>query len=1191
MPHKDAHTNAANKRTRRLWRVGALLLPRVTCAVICLSPLLHVAATTEAKVTLRRDALAARPDGQSDVDALVTGVTIERKIKGGETHHYQVRFEADQYARIVIKRLDVNLLVNASGPGRHDAAIYESPAGPQSPLVVSLVAEAPGLHDIKVRPVERWAAEGRYEIRLEDVRAAGPDDRKRAAAGRKVAEARRLQLLDTEESRRAAIAAYKEGLALWEEIGDGVEQANTLHFIAQTYRASGGGYFDKAVESYEHALTLRPEEDAQARAYTYLALADLYRDLKNPATSLPHYQKALELFEAGNNARGRAAALYGRGLAKALQREMPAALKDYEAALLIYGSPESRDRHEEARTLQAMGGAYEVQGAPDRALEFFNRALEGWQETGDPARAGNTYNSIAKLADDRGDWQEALDNYDKALAYYEQGEAAAEHGKAAIRNTRAVTLYNLGFTYAALGDYQKAVDLLKQSLPLRGDSRRGQGITHMAMGYFHALAGEPRAALESCDRALPLQKEAGDPRESHTLTVMGIARAAMGEHREALVLYNRALEIQQNTTRRDPQAEAITQVRRGDSLAALGDVEQALAAYGRSRQLYRESKDRNGESVALFGMARVESSRNNLTAALKLVEDALEAAEPLRANVTSQQLRVSYFAAKVNYYELYIDLSMRLRAGGGEAERTAAAFEASERARARSLLDMLSQARVEAGRRADPELAALAEKHLRLQREIQAKKALSEPAPSRKDASEDAGLKSEIAKLYAEREGVEAQLRSRYPRYASLMYPQPLTAAGVQSLLDEETLLLEFALGEERSYAWALTATKLQGYTLPPRSELEETARRLSELLRAGQPLPNDSAAERAKRMARAEAEYWPLAAQFSRTLFGPVASLLKKRRLLIIADGQLNYLPLGALPLPSTGDAAAGASIQAALSNVPLVTDHEVVSLPSASVLSVLRQTVRREQATKSVAVFADPIFDKDDPRLRLATRAKSAGSEQSESVALASRELDSGGGDTPKLQRLLASGREARDILSFAPSGSSMEATGFKASRESLLGARLSQYRVVHFATHGILNEQNPELSGVVLSLYDEQGRFHKDGFVRLGDIFGLHLPVDLVVLSACRTALGKEVRGEGLIGLTRGFMYAGAPRVIASMWNVDDDATAELMKRFYQKMLKEGMTPASALMAAQASMAAQKRWSNPYYWAGFVLLGEPK
>jgi CHAT domain-containing protein len=156
--------------------------------------------------------------------------------------------------------------------------------------------------------------------------------------------------------------------------------------------------------------------------------------------------------------------------------------------------------------------------------------------------------------------------------------------------------------------------------------------------------------------------------------------------------------------------------------------------------------------------------------------------------------------------------------------------------------------------------------------------------------------------------------------------------------------------------------------------------------------------------------------------------------------------------------------------------------------------------------------------------------------------------------------------------------------------MGPEIGQHRIVHFATHGFLNEEHPELSGLVLSLVDEQGR-HQDGFLRLHDIYNLNLPVDLVVLSACNSALGKEIRGEGLVGIVRGFMYAGAARVVASLWKVEDEATAELMKRFYQKMIKENQTPAAALRAAQVEMWKQKRWQFPYYWAAFVLQGEWK
>jgi CHAT domain-containing protein len=175
-------------------------------------------------------------------------------------------------------------------------------------------------------------------------------------------------------------------------------------------------------------------------------------------------------------------------------------------------------------------------------------------------------------------------------------------------------------------------------------------------------------------------------------------------------------------------------------------------------------------------------------------------------------------------------------------------------------------------------------------------------------------------------------------------------------------------------------------------------------------------------------------------------------------------------------------------------------------------------------------------------------------------------------------------------APAGTALKATDFKASRATAMSRELQQYRILHFATHGLLNSKHPELSGIVLSLLDEKGN-PEDGFLRLQDIYNLRLPVDLVVLSACNTGFGKDVKGEGLIGLTRGFMYAGAARVVASLWKVDDEATAELMSRFYQQMLKDGQPPAAALRAAQLAIWKQKRWRSPYYWAAFSLHGEWK
>jgi CHAT domain-containing protein len=307
------------------------------------------------------------------------------------------------------------------------------------------------------------------------------------------------------------------------------------------------------------------------------------------------------------------------------------------------------------------------------------------------------------------------------------------------------------------------------------------------------------------------------------------------------------------------------------------------------------------------------------------------------------------------------------------------------------------------------------------------------------------------------------------------------------------------------------------------------------------------------------------------------------------VAPGALSYLPFAALPAPEDEKRSAG-------DYEPLIAKHEVVSIPSASVLSVIRrETAGRQRATKSVAVLADPVFEESDPRLESAKNGNSSGERPAASTADAEySELtrairtmnfpDARAGFT----RLAFSRQEAESIIALTPGGTGLKATDFNASRALAKSRQLNEYRILHFATHGLLNSERPELSGLVFSLIDREEK-PQDGFLRLHEVYNLQLNADLVVLSACETGLGKEVKGEGLIGLTRGFMYAGAPRVVASLWNVDDLATAELMKLFYQRMLKDRLPAGAALRAAQLELSRQKRWASPYFWAGFVLHGE--
>ncbi len=328
--------------------------------------------------------------------------------------------------------------------------------------------------------------------------------------------------------------------------------------------------------------------------------------------------------------------------------------------------------------------------------------------------------------------------------------------------------------------------------------------------------------------------------------------------------------------------------------------------------------------------------------------------------------------------------------------------------------------------------------------------------------------------------------------------------------------------------------------------------------------------------------------------LLAPVAAQLGAKRLLIVAPGALQLTAFGALPSPTHPSALSSRD------NVPLIVGHEVITLPSASTLAMLRrEPAPRAKATRLVAILADPVFSLDDERFAETSLKISSSS----AISTGASDTPTGGhvgannqplredGEAPlylALPRLFRTRWEAQQIASLAPPGSVVQALDFDASRETASSTEVSSSRIVHFATHAVINAAHPELSGVALSMFDQRGQ-PQDGFLRALDIFNLTLSADLVVLSACRTALGRDFKGEGLIGLTRGFMYAGAPSVVGSLWETDDKATAELMVRFYRKMLKENLRPGAALRAAQVEMWRDKRWQASFYWAGFTLQGE--
>jgi CHAT domain-containing protein/Tfp pilus assembly protein PilF len=1115
------------------------------CAVILLFS--SAPATTEriaaARQALRRAAHVyadlAPPDSQAEARTLAPAAPVEQEIAGGQTHSYRVALDSGQFLEVVVEQRGVDLWVKAYGPDGKQTAEANNQNDVRGRESISLIAAASGEHRFEVSAVRKTAAAGRYEIRVESLRAATPDDAARVAAERAYSEGELLRLNGRAESLREAATKYAEARRHWNSLGDRSLEAMAVYKIGLAH--------------------------------------DLLSDYPK---ALEYYGQALEIRRATGNRRGEGQALSSIGVVYAALGDYPKALEHYQQALAI--QREAGDRAAEAAVLHSTGTLYWRQGEPQKALEYYNQALALRREADDLRGEGETLIGIGATYRVMGETQNALDYYARALAIKRD---------VGDRRGAAITLHNMATAYSTLGDFEKALEHFAHSLALRRETgdRAGEGHVLAGMGTAYRFLGDTGKAMENYSQALSIARAVRNRSgEADVLGDMARTHELAGETEKAAELYRQALILQREIGNR--RGETFVLSRLGMAHVAAGEPEKGLGYFAEALTLMRAMKDRNGEAEALMGVARAEASRGDLAAARRAAEASLELTELLRTRVAQQELRTTYLALKEADYKFYIDVLMRLHAQQPGAGFDAEALLASERGRARSLLEILAEARADIREGADP---SLLERERDLQRRINTKAVHHAQLFGGKNAQQAEAVAKEIDSLLAEYQQVRAEIRRRSPRYAALAQPSPLTADEIRrEVLDPETLLLEYSLGAERSFLWAVTHNSLTSHVLPGRVEVERAARRVYDLLTARNQHPaGETPAQRSARLERADAEYAEAASALSRMVLGPVAAQLGTKRLVVVGEGALQYVPFGALPAP----ASSGGPKKAGSAYRPLVADHEIVALPSASVVAVLRRELKgRAPAHRSVAVLADPVFRGDDPRI-MSARMKvkgEAGATPQEAVATIrpSSGLERAARETgvSEFGRLRFSRQEAEAIAALAPPDGTLKAVDFAASRATATSPELARYRVLHFATHGLLNSQRPELSGVVLSLVDEQGQ-PQDGFLRLHEIYNLRLGAELVVLSACRTALGREVRGEGLIGLTRGFMYAGAPRVVASLWGIDDRATAELMRRFYEGVLKGGQRPAAALRAAQVSMWKEGRWRSPHYWAGFVALGE--
>ncbi len=991
-------------------------------------------------------------------------------------------------------------------------------------------------------------------------------DYQRVEGERAVAEGNRLRVEPSVESRRRAIEKYHEALSSWRILGDSREAAQTLKLIGDLYQEFGEFrespcYYDLALQ-YEREINDLPLEIQICNGLSYV-----HARLNEVNEAQKYYQRALDLSRQINDRRGEAQAFISQGEIYYALGDRSSALDYYLKALPL--SQTLGDLSGQAQSLLFAGYVYSDLSEAQKAFDCYNRALRLWESGNDHRGRALTLIAIAHLQSKLGEKQAALTLYDRSLSLIRAVGDKYEEGS---------VFHGMGFIYESMGEsgtalyyHDQARNIYKQ-LGLRRDEAGALVVA----GEAHFSIGDSQHALACFNEVLAVSQELGNKNlESVALKNIGAVYDSLGEQSKALKSFEDALAIHQAAGTRGGEISTLNSI--GNTYRKAGQKKKALDYFKKALSVSQVWCNLNGQAQTHAYIAQVESDSGNLAEARFQIEQSMSLAEWLRTKVAVQELRASYFASIQQRFDLYIDLLMRQHIRRPSANLHALALEQSERARARSLLEELTGARADFLRWGDP---ALIDRLQKLQGQINAKADYkSQQLNAGATETELIITSKELTSLIIERDQVEAQIRAKRPYDSTLTQPRPAGIEEIQDLLDDQTLLLEYELGNERSYLWAVTRSGLQSYELPNRAAIEKAAVEVYKLLTT--PRLDGQTNQ------QLENSYWQKASLLSRMILGKVAPQLADKRLLIVADGVLQYIPFQALPDPQVVKSS---------DPQPLMDRHEIVNLPSASTLAALRrETAQRARAPKTIAIFADPVFQRDDLRLHgksetqpaplLTINNASPNLRSSDIIAVASQTRV--GRD---YRRLHWTQNEAEAVMAVTSPAERRVWKGFDANRANALSPELSQYRIVHFATHGDLDTENPELSAIVLSFYNPEGR-QQEAYLRLYDIYNLKLPADLIVLSACETALGKEIKGEGLIGLTRGFMYAGAARVMSSLWKVEDQSTAELMKHFYQYLLIEKLTPAAALRQAQIAVRKQSKWRLPYHWAGFVLQGEWK
>lgn len=828
--------------------------------------------------------------------------------------------------------------------------------------------------------------------------------------------------------------------------------------------------------------------------------------------------------------------------------EYLAAIKAARTSLDLYRT--TGDLYWQGIVLGNLSSDYEELGQADEALAAAKEALHDAEQEHDPAGVVYCLAQVANLYRQQGDLEGALHAFHEGLEWVGHVDYAPL--------VEAEIQKDLGLFYAQIGDWDQAAHTLNRCLQLEGKqndpvSLEARGILADVMqhqGRLHDAVAQDTTAIDVA-RALALKHE-----ESALLLKRASAQLLLKHTAEATADIEAATLLASELSAVPLQIEAA--IASGDALLP-SDAKAAEDSYRKALQLAERTGEREQQSAALAGLARAQQRQGHLEDAATSIEAALKILETSRGRLESRELQVTYFALHRLWYELAVDLCMQLHPqhpGKGYAQL---AFDYTERARARSLLDTLYASGYSSSL---PIPENLREALARNRQAISDQQSLL--SHSTQQASNDAALK--LQSLYRAQETleaqIEAQMQSSDHRLSSLLTVHTADIQLLQhQLLEDRSILLSYWIGNSHSYRWTITSSNVQVDSLPSRNELDRTILPLEHILRARRstPIPGEDIATYASHQQTYEAGLETALTHAGSTLLSRIPP--STHSIFVVSDGSLMSLPFAALRVPN--DATTSYAIR----------KYAFFAEPSASVAVYLKQHPTAESSLH-IAVFADPVFSRNDPRITATPRLTPAANGR---ILFAN------------MPRLTGSREEARQILHLAPSGVVTLRTGFDATPEQVRSLATTNASILHFATHTVAVSGHPEISGIALSMINRDGN-DQDGIFWLKDIYELHLPVSLVVLSGCTTDNLNNDPGEGLNSIARAFFFSGVHSVIGSLWTVDDKATSQLMEAFYRNLLVDHKRADEALRSAQLKLLSDPQTNSPAAWAPFVLGGWP-